>query len=531
MPIDLIELQPVFHQRGAQGSSGGGWQPQWQATRSTKCDYLLRRLRDLHIVPPPPAPDLPHWEEYTAVTAAAAGAAAPAAPGTDRVGVAGSHARGGPSGGDGQPQQLRDAERGGTLDPLPQDASATAGSPAASCCEDVRGAGPLAEAAAARGGGTRRLGGAEDEVREENPAAAGVGGAAAGVAVGVQVDAGAGGSAGGNAPEPGTRAGDDAMREPLPTGAEAVDLVASPRGKAPRGPGIRCGPAATDDLSTLPPRVGGVAGAEVECCHRRPNGAVGQLLGAAGRSPERGAARTVTFVVGDVSREYELPEPPGTNSDVEDGEARAPGGETVGVRADASRSASPSNGVTPPCMQCRTLAGKRGLRSILRKHSAFPRAGEFVPGPRDAFEPPPLSARPSRSRRRSRRALVDVEVATERRSGRPGAGGDGVPHGPTVLCSGGALSASAPGALQAEDSPEDRAIVYCAFWQHLRLVEKHLTDSNALFVVRPPTPLRPYACVRCTERAADAWNSHLRHKNVSPRFRMRYIHVCQHQHT
>lgn len=52
----------MFHQRGATGKSGGEWQPTWQTTRSTKCDYLLSRLRSLNIAPPLPNEDLPGHE-------------------------------------------------------------------------------------------------------------------------------------------------------------------------------------------------------------------------------------------------------------------------------------------------------------------------------------------------------------------------------------------------------------------------------------------------------------------------------------
>jgi hypothetical protein len=66
VPRQLIEAQVAFVQHGATGLDAGAWQPDWQATQSTKCDYLVARLRELGSLPRPLEP--------------AAAAAAPAAP-------------------------------------------------------------------------------------------------------------------------------------------------------------------------------------------------------------------------------------------------------------------------------------------------------------------------------------------------------------------------------------------------------------------------------------------------------------------
>jgi hypothetical protein len=64
VPVDLIEYQPAFAQRGAQGAKGGEWQATWEITESSKCAHLLKRLVSLGVAPaqPPPcttAPPLP----------------------------------------------------------------------------------------------------------------------------------------------------------------------------------------------------------------------------------------------------------------------------------------------------------------------------------------------------------------------------------------------------------------------------------------------------------------------------------------
>lgn len=46
VPLELIEWQPVYHQRGATGVSGGEWSANWEVTKSTKVRFELQ--------PPPP---------------------------------------------------------------------------------------------------------------------------------------------------------------------------------------------------------------------------------------------------------------------------------------------------------------------------------------------------------------------------------------------------------------------------------------------------------------------------------------------
>jgi hypothetical protein len=36
VPLELIEWQPVYHQAGATGVSGGEWSAKWEITKSTK---------------------------------------------------------------------------------------------------------------------------------------------------------------------------------------------------------------------------------------------------------------------------------------------------------------------------------------------------------------------------------------------------------------------------------------------------------------------------------------------------------------
>eukprot|EP00775_Hariotina_reticulata_P009277 gene9277-9442_t len=52
VPLDMIEWQPVFHQRGATGVSGGHWSADWRITKSTKVVHLIRRLIDIGIYTP-----------------------------------------------------------------------------------------------------------------------------------------------------------------------------------------------------------------------------------------------------------------------------------------------------------------------------------------------------------------------------------------------------------------------------------------------------------------------------------------------
>lgn len=61
VPIEVIEWQPSYVQKGAVGLDAGQWAPDWQVARTTKCRHLVSRLR--------------------ALTADAAGDAAEAAPG------------------------------------------------------------------------------------------------------------------------------------------------------------------------------------------------------------------------------------------------------------------------------------------------------------------------------------------------------------------------------------------------------------------------------------------------------------------
>ncbi|KAF8062721.1 hypothetical protein HT031_004051 [Scenedesmus sp. PABB004] len=69
VPLELIEWQPVFHQRGATGLSGGQWSANWRVTRSTKVLHLLRRLVEVGIYDPREAAGQPASDQ----TAAAAG--------------------------------------------------------------------------------------------------------------------------------------------------------------------------------------------------------------------------------------------------------------------------------------------------------------------------------------------------------------------------------------------------------------------------------------------------------------------------
>lgn len=51
VPIEVIEWQPSYTQRGAVGISGGEWNPDWEATQSSKCAHLVRRLSQIISVP------------------------------------------------------------------------------------------------------------------------------------------------------------------------------------------------------------------------------------------------------------------------------------------------------------------------------------------------------------------------------------------------------------------------------------------------------------------------------------------------
>lgn len=47
VPIELIEWQCSYTQKGAVGLSGGYWSEDWQFADSTKCMHLLKRLYDI----------------------------------------------------------------------------------------------------------------------------------------------------------------------------------------------------------------------------------------------------------------------------------------------------------------------------------------------------------------------------------------------------------------------------------------------------------------------------------------------------
>lgn len=51
VPIEVIEWQPSYAQAGAVGIGGGGWQPNWEATKSTKCEQLVKRLNEIGVIP------------------------------------------------------------------------------------------------------------------------------------------------------------------------------------------------------------------------------------------------------------------------------------------------------------------------------------------------------------------------------------------------------------------------------------------------------------------------------------------------
>eukprot|EP00892_Ulva_mutabilis_P003989 jgi/Ulvmu1/1962/UM012_0123.1 len=359
VPIDLIELQPVFHQRGAQGSSGGGWQPQWEATRSTKCDYLIRRLRELHIVPPAPPAELPHWDVYTAPDLA--GGAAEAA------GAAGGAA-----------------------------AAAAAPPAAAAVCE----------------AGLLRPG-------EFLPLAA------AGV----------------------------------PSMVLAAAVMADDVGGA-HGADLRGMPQAT-------PHASAAAAASVPGAGARTRKISWYQEALPGCNP-------VMSVWGGRSDSD-------TDDGDGDGDARTQPSPPQSCGATSMEHACDGMRPLPSCMN-----GGARPASILRASSAFPRPDEYVPGRHEVFTPPRLCPKPHRGgRRRSHRMLMDVEVAVERHDGKPAAGGagEGGTARQSVLARPHTAAAGATDALRAEIEHRDKAIVYCAFWQHLRLVEKHLADAHAQFEV------------------------------------------------
>ncbi|GMH42988.1 hypothetical protein BSKO_10910 [Bryopsis sp. KO-2023] len=50
VPIEIIEWQPSYAQRGAIGTEGGKWNADWEATKSSKCEYLVKRLKEIGAV-------------------------------------------------------------------------------------------------------------------------------------------------------------------------------------------------------------------------------------------------------------------------------------------------------------------------------------------------------------------------------------------------------------------------------------------------------------------------------------------------
>ena len=52
VPLHLIEWQPAYAQEGAIGKSGGVWQPTWKETDSSKCIYLIQRLKNIGVLLP-----------------------------------------------------------------------------------------------------------------------------------------------------------------------------------------------------------------------------------------------------------------------------------------------------------------------------------------------------------------------------------------------------------------------------------------------------------------------------------------------
>ena len=475
MPIDLIELQPVYHQRGARGSSGGAWQPQWQGTRSTKCDYLLRRLRDLGIVPPPQHTSLPHWEEYVPPPEAAEAAAGAPDDAADAAVAEGGIAGGGAAAAASEVPGSHIGAAGGG-------AASAAGS-----ARDVRvdAAGSSSAAAVLQGDPSlvNPLSGADEMVQRD---------------------------AGDTCAELNLTASHS--RAPVATTSAAnVAAGAMGEGEAATGTGTtRDAPAqhmSGDGCTSMHDSHAHVSSTAVAALPRQrlaaappqhQQGTLGLPGPCVGRPPR---TRRVTFISGEVSAKFEYPVSPRSSSegamgaaggacehtgpDEEAGATHPPGSSSEGAEVRlGSRTPSPVKG-RPPCMHRRSLARPCKLPSILRKHSSFPRPGEYVPGPHEASAPPPVVARPQRGRRRGRHALIDVETATDRRSAQHGAaaGGGGGGPGHSVLGSAEAAASStldAPGA----EGGEEKAIVFTAFWHHLMLVEKHLMDANAIFVVR-----------------------------------------------
>lgn len=518
VPINFIELQPAFHQLGARGTSGGSWQPQWQATRSTKCDYLVRRLRELGIVPPPPPPDLPHWEEYVpppAVEEAAEEAAVAAAAAGPTAGLAAEKTEGAP-----QPPAAS-SSRGGSAAGA-ADGCAQGGSRAERT--QVREVAAECVTADAERGGD----GAGDQSAASHPA--GPGDADRQPAQGVHAQPpGRSSRVDLEEMEAATAAAQDGLRideaAEDTSSADEVVLQGAVAGPSARMVGDNARMHATMTVATSAQDAGcssaDAAGVQQTCGVE--HGAVrdGHACTAASPlsrrnlsadvqyppEPQRGQQpreremcdgphtalrhvphkRRVAFVPSEISDTFTYAKTPDSCSeddaeDVPDAE-RSDAVPTGGAGAEKTS----CSGVTrlPGRLPCQrgSPVGSRKPASILRKHSSFPRPGDYAPGPLDAFTPPPLCPKPQRSRRRGRRALLEVEGAADRRAAQHGGGTDGVRLGGSVLGSVEAAAGGVLGVLGREEMPV-KAIVYSAFWHHLMLVEKHLADSHAEFVVR-----------------------------------------------
>lgn len=58
VPTELIEWQPSYTQRGAQGLEGGAWSANWAFSESTKCVHLLKRLYEIGAAVNPAQPEI-----------------------------------------------------------------------------------------------------------------------------------------------------------------------------------------------------------------------------------------------------------------------------------------------------------------------------------------------------------------------------------------------------------------------------------------------------------------------------------------
>lgn len=75
VPQQLIEFQPAFAQLGAVGAAEGYWQAQWMDTDSTKCAYLISRLKEVGVLPRKPFHDAVWGCSHPATASDASGAA------------------------------------------------------------------------------------------------------------------------------------------------------------------------------------------------------------------------------------------------------------------------------------------------------------------------------------------------------------------------------------------------------------------------------------------------------------------------